>query len=140
METVPNHTDSCPKARSWSPKGYNPRGRSMYGYFSQAESQSDLRNVMFTDELRFALVKICSDDKRIRIWRKQGIRNQFQNIIEHHAFRGRSIIVWAGISLGYRTDLRIFKQGSVIAVQYRDEVLEPILRLYASGVGPTFVL
>ncbi|GFX46252.1 HTH_Tnp_Tc3_2 domain-containing protein [Trichonephila clavipes] len=25
METIPKHTDSYPKARRWSPKGYNPR-------------------------------------------------------------------------------------------------------------------
>ncbi|GFU50964.1 transposable element Tcb1 transposase [Trichonephila clavipes] len=46
---------------------------------------SDWGNVMFTDESRFALEP---DDKRIRIWRKQGTRNQPQNITEHHAFRG----------------------------------------------------
>ncbi|GFW03931.1 transposable element Tcb1 transposase [Trichonephila clavipes] len=71
---------------------------------------SDWGNVMFTDESRFALEP---DDKRIRIWRKQEIRNQSQNITEHRAFRGGSIMVWAGISLRYRTDLHIFKRGSV---------------------------
>ncbi|GFU49484.1 transposable element Tcb1 transposase [Trichonephila clavipes] len=91
----------------------------------------DWGNVMFTDESRFALEP---DDKRIRIWRKQGTRNQPQNITEHHAFRGGSIMVWAGISLGYRTDLYIFKRVSVTAVRYRDEVLEPIVRLYAAAV------
>ncbi|GFY23003.1 transposable element Tcb1 transposase [Trichonephila clavipes] len=49
-------------------------------------------------------------------------------------------MVWVGISLGYRTDLHIFKRGSVTAVRYRDEFLEPIVRLYAAAVGPTFVL
>ncbi|GFS81077.1 transposable element Tcb1 transposase [Trichonephila clavipes] len=39
-----------------------------------------------------------------------------------------------------RTDLHIFKQGSATAVRYRDEVLEPIVRLYAAAVGATFVL
>ncbi|GFV31547.1 elongation factor 2 [Trichonephila clavipes] len=98
---------------------------------------SDWGNVMFTDESRFSL---GPDDKRIRIWCKQGTRNQPRNITEHHAFRGGSIMVWAGISLGYRTDLHIFKRGSVTAVRYRDEVLEPIVRLYAAAVGPTFIL
>ncbi|GFS91056.1 transposable element Tcb1 transposase [Trichonephila clavipes] len=55
------------------------------------------------------------DDKRIRIWRKQGTRNHPQNITEHHAFRGGSIRMWAGISLGYLTELHIFKRGSVTA-------------------------
>ena len=49
-------------------------------------------------------------------------------------------MMWAEISLGYRTDLQLFKQGSVRAVRYRDEVLGPIERLYAAAVGPTFVL
>ncbi|GFW73443.1 transposable element Tcb1 transposase [Trichonephila clavipes] len=49
-------------------------------------------------------------------------------------------MVWAWISLGYRTELHIFKRGSVTAVRYRDEVLEPNVRLYAGAVGPTFVL
>ncbi|GFX88635.1 transposable element Tcb1 transposase [Trichonephila clavipes] len=43
-------------------------------------------------------------------------------------------------SIGYRTDLHIFKRGSVTAVQYRDEVLESIVKLYAAAVEPTFVL
>ncbi|GFW26758.1 transposable element Tcb1 transposase [Trichonephila clavipes] len=54
---------------------------------------------------------------------------QPQNITGHHAFRGGSIMLWAEISLGYCTDLHIFKRGSVTAVRYRDEVLEPIVRL-----------
>ncbi|GFX59246.1 transposable element Tcb1 transposase [Trichonephila clavipes] len=48
---------------------------------------SDWGNVMFAEESRFSLEP---DDKRIRIWRKQGTRNQLQNITEHHAFRGGS--------------------------------------------------
>ncbi|GFT72577.1 transposable element Tcb1 transposase [Trichonephila clavipes] len=98
---------------------------------------SDWGNGMFTDESRFALEP---NDKRIRIWRKQGTRNQPQNITEHHAFRGESIMVWTGTSLGYRTNLHIFKRGSVTAVRYRDEVLESIVRLLAAAVGSTFVL
>ncbi|GFY25640.1 transposable element Tcb1 transposase [Trichonephila clavipes] len=92
---------------------------------------------MFIDESRFAMEL---DDKCIRIWGKQGTRNQPQNITEHHAFRGGRIMVWSGISLGYRTDLHIFKRGSVTAVRYRDEVLKHIVILYAAAVGPIFVL
>ncbi|GFU34880.1 transposable element Tcb1 transposase [Trichonephila clavipes] len=49
-------------------------------------------------------------------------------------------MVWAGISQGYHTDLNIFKRGSVTTVRYRDEVPEPIGRLYAAAVGRAFVL
>ncbi|GBM84008.1 hypothetical protein AVEN_110138-1 [Araneus ventricosus] len=76
---------------------------------------SDWGNVIFTDESRFALQ---SDDKSVRVWREQGTRNRPENITEHHAFRGGSIMVWAGILLGYRTDLHIYRQGSVTAVRY----------------------
>ncbi|GFY03741.1 transposable element Tcb1 transposase [Trichonephila clavipes] len=98
---------------------------------------SDWGNVILTDESRFALEP---DDKRIRIWRKQGTCNQPQNITEHHVFRGGSIMMWEGILLGYSTDMLILKQGSVTAVRYRDEVLDHIVRLYAAAVRPTFVL
>ncbi|GFX91626.1 transposable element Tcb2 transposase [Trichonephila clavipes] len=124
--------------RVWVPLSIQSRGARLkwcreYGNWTV----SDWGNVMFIDESRFALE---SDDKRRRIWRKQGTRNQLQNITEHHAFQGGSIMVWAGISLGYRTDLHIFKRGSVTGVRYRDKVLEPIVRLYAAAAGPTFVL
>ncbi|GBM89501.1 hypothetical protein AVEN_43029-1 [Araneus ventricosus] len=49
-------------------------------------------------------------------------------------------MVLAGISLGNRTDLHIYRRGSVTAVRYRDEVLNPIVKPYASAVGPSFVL
>ena len=48
---------------------------------------------MITDEAKFTLEP---DNKRIRIWPEQGTRNQPQNITEYHAFRGGTIIVWAG--------------------------------------------
>ena len=92
---------------------------------------------MFTDESRFSLEP---DDKRMMIWRKEGTRNQPQNITELHPSRGGNVMVWSGFSKGYRTDLRIFERGSATAVPYRDEVLEPIVRLYAVAVGSTFVL
>ncbi|GFV46988.1 transposable element Tcb1 transposase [Trichonephila clavipes] len=89
---------------------------------------SDWGNVMFTDESRFALEP---DDKRIRIWRKQGTHNQSQNITEHHTFRGGKITVWVPSPL---------KWSSMTAVRYQNGVLESIMRLYAAAVGSTFVL
>ena len=68
---------------------------------------------MITDESRFSME---SNFKRIRIWREHCRRNQPQNITEHHAFRGGSIMVWAEISLEHNTTLHIFKRGSVTAV------------------------
>ncbi|GFW01613.1 transposable element Tcb1 transposase [Trichonephila clavipes] len=106
---------------AWVPRVYVPRSiqsrgaRLKWCREHRNWTVSDWDNAMFTDESRFALEP---DDKRIRIWRKQGTRNRHQNITEHHALRGGSIMVWAGISLGNRTDLHIFKLGSVTAVRY----------------------
>ena len=46
----------------------------------------------------------------------------------------------AGVSLGYRTDLHIFKRCWVTTVRYRNDVLELTVRFYAAGVRYTFVL
>ena len=98
---------------------------------------NDWGNVIFTDESKFPL---DPDDKHIKIWSGKETRNQPQNIVEHLAFRGGIIMVWARISLGYRTDLHIFNWGSMTTVRYRVGVLKPIVRLYAEAVGPYPVL
>lgn len=98
---------------------------------------SDYHIVVFTDELRFALQ---TDDKRVRVWKEEDKRNWPQNIIKHCGFWGESIIVWAGISLEYRSDHYIFRWCSVIAVRYRYEVLNSNKRLYIPAVDPAFFL
>ncbi|KFM68076.1 hypothetical protein X975_22888, partial [Stegodyphus mimosarum] len=49
-------------------------------------------------------------------------------------------MIWAGIMLDGRTLLRVFDRGSVTGVRYRDEVLEPYVRLFWGAVGPEFIL
>lgn len=44
-------------------------------------------------------------------------------------------MMWAGISVEYRSDLRNFRRD----FQYRDEVLESTGRLYAVAFGPGFI-
>ena len=39
-----------------------------------------------------------------------------------------------------RTDLYWLENGSLTAIRYRDEILEPIVRPYAGAVGPGFLL
>lgn len=85
---------------------------------------------MFTDESRFVLQP---DDKCVRAWREQGTCNRPQNITKHPAFCSESIKVWARISLGYRQD-------SVMAVWYGEEILHHIAKLHAAAVHPSFVL
>ncbi|GFY19332.1 transposable element Tcb2 transposase [Trichonephila clavipes] len=91
---------------------------------------------MFSDESRFSL---NSDSRRVTIWRERGTRFEPRNITERQHFPSRGVMVWAGIKMDGRTDLHFFDTGSVIAQRYRDEVLEPYVRLFRSAVGPDFI-
>ncbi len=48
-------------------------------------------------------------------------------------------MVWASIMLDGRIYLHVFDKGSVTGVRYRDEVLEPCIRLFRGAVGPEFI-
>ncbi|GFX36671.1 transposable element Tcb2 transposase [Trichonephila clavipes] len=48
-------------------------------------------------------------------------------------------MVWAGIMMDGRTELHFFDTGSVTVQRYRDEVLEPYVRLFRGAVSPDFI-
>lgn len=48
-------------------------------------------------------------------------------------------MVWAGIMMDGRTELHFFDTWSVTGQRYRDEVLEPYVRLFRGAVGPNFI-
>ncbi|GFS81049.1 transposable element Tcb2 transposase [Trichonephila clavipes] len=48
-------------------------------------------------------------------------------------------MVWAGNMLNGRTDLPFFDTGFVTAQIYKDDVLEPYVRLFRGVVGPDFI-
>ncbi|GFW17998.1 transposable element Tcb2 transposase [Trichonephila clavipes] len=91
---------------------------------------------MLSDESRFSL---SSDSRRLTIWREHGTRLEPRNITERHHFPSRGVMVWAGIMMDGRTGLHFFDTGSVTAQRYRDEVLEPYVRLLRGAVGPDFI-
>ncbi|GBN24447.1 hypothetical protein AVEN_124400-1 [Araneus ventricosus] len=39
-----------------------------------------------------------------------------------------------------RTPLHVFERGTVTGVRYRDEILEPYVRLFRGAGGPKFIL
>lgn len=49
-------------------------------------------------------------------------------------------MVWSGIMLDGRTPLHVFERGSVTGVRYRDEILEPYVRLSRGAVVLEFIL
>ena len=94
-------------------------------------------SVLFTDESRFT---VESDSGRLLIWREENTNYHPVNIVERHSYRGGGILVWAGISIGGRTDLHVFQGGTVTGVRYRDEILDQYVRPYAGAIGKDFLL
>ncbi|GBL94925.1 Transposable element Tcb2 transposase [Araneus ventricosus] len=94
-------------------------------------------SVLFKDESRFTLE---SDSGRLLIRREQRTRYHQSNTLERRSYRSGGIMVWAGISLGGHTDLHVFHGETLTGVRYRDEILDPYVRPYASAIGNDFSL
>ncbi|KAJ8889425.1 hypothetical protein PR048_008924 [Dryococelus australis] len=76
-------------------------GRIAYHEWGHAE----WRIVLFTDETRITLQP---ESHRPRVWRCKGSCARLQHVQEVHAFHGGSVMFWAGIMLGWRTQLMPF--------------------------------
>ena len=57
------------------------------------------------------------------------------NIVEHDRFGGGSIVFWCGICYDRRTELYRVDRGSLTALRYRDEILDPIVRPFLGAMG-----
>ncbi|GFU06296.1 transposable element Tcb2 transposase [Trichonephila clavipes] len=82
--------------------------------------------VLFPDESRFST---NSDSRQVFIWRESGTR--FVEDVEF-LFGG------GGIMLDGRAPLHLFEVGSVTAQRYKDEVLEPHMRLFQGAIAQDF--
>lgn len=94
------------------------------------------RNCLFTDETRLALVP---DNNRLRVWRVPGRPSRLRYPSPRAQQHGGSIMFWAGVSHGFRTDLIPF-QETMTANSYLTEVLQPIVRPLAQRHGENFML
>lgn len=92
--------------------------------------------VLFTDESRFGL---HPDSRRVRVWRETGLEAVLENVREVHSYRGGTVMVWAGIRLGGRTNL-ILLENFLTAQRYMEEILRPVVLPQATVVGPRFIL
>ncbi|GFV23883.1 transposable element Tcb1 transposase [Trichonephila clavipes] len=117
METIPNHTDSCSKAIGGRPRVTTPVEDLYIAIVAKRNRRATSTRV--TSMVTASIAPKHHRTSRIPRRKHYGVGKDFFRI---------------------RTDLHIFKRDSVMAVWYRDEVLEPIMRLYAAAVGPTFVL
>lgn len=94
------------------------------------------RRVLFTDESRFCVNFV---DGRQKMWRYRGERYNPTNFTETVAYGGGSVMVWGGISLGARTELVFIENGSLTALRYISEILEPHVMPFAPFIGDDFV-
>ncbi|UYV74889.1 hypothetical protein LAZ67_12001692 [Cordylochernes scorpioides] len=102
-----------------------------------AWNPDEWRRVMFTDESRFSL---NSDPRGVFVWREKGTRNNPRNMVERDPYRSQGFMVWAGIFLGGRTALHIFRQGTLTGQRYRDEILAAYVMPQALEMGENFLL
>ncbi|GBN95822.1 Transposable element Tcb2 transposase [Araneus ventricosus] len=100
-------------------------------------SMDQWATVLFTDESRFSL---NTDSRRTFIWREPGTRYLLSNVREIDHYGGGCLMVLAGIMLDGRTPLHVFERGTVTGVRFRDEILEPYVRIFRGAVGPKLIL
>ncbi|GFU66741.1 transposable element Tcb2 transposase [Trichonephila clavipes] len=80
------------------------------------------------------------DNRRIFIWRDRGSRINPAFVHESVRFGGGGVVLYGGISIDGRIDLYIIRDGPLTARRYRDEILRPIVVLYAAAIGDDFIL
>ncbi|GFW56491.1 transposable element Tc3 transposase [Trichonephila clavipes] len=79
-----------------------------------------------------------SDSHRTLIWREPGTRYHQENTIKRHHYGNAGWLVWGGIILGSRTDLRVQSVTKTSHI-YRDVILEQHVRLFRGAMGIEFL-
>ncbi|GFV28975.1 transposable element Tcb2 transposase [Trichonephila clavipes] len=80
------------------------------------------------------------DNRHIFIWRDRGSRNNPAFVHESVTFGVGGVLVYGGISIDGRTDLYIIQDGPLTTHRYRDEILRPVVVLYAAAIGDGIIL
>ncbi|GFU47916.1 transposable element Tc1 transposase [Trichonephila clavipes] len=94
-----------------------------------------MEQCFFSDESRFS---VHPDNRSIFLWRDSGSSPAF--VHESVRFDGGGVLVYGGISIGWRTYLYIIRDVPLTARRYRLEILRPIVVLYAAAIGDDFIL
>ena len=91
-----------------------------FSHFTQ-DWDSEWQQILFTDESRFCLF---SNDRRSRVYRTEGERFHRDCVFEFDRFQSKGIMVWAGISYNFKTDL-VFVDGSLSSNSYIEQIIRP---------------
>lgn len=100
-------------------------------------SMDNWKTVLFTDETK---VKFLSDDRRVRVWRREGERFSEPCVHGTDRFGGPSVMLWGEISLQGKTELVILDEGTVTAASDVKRVIRPHVIPFAQRIGENFGL
>ena len=78
------------------------------------------------------------NDGRIRVWRRRGERFHPQFAVAHNRWGAGPVMIWAGISSEYRTDLHVV-QGNVNGQHYLNNMDTSIVVPLATRQNPNFL-
>ncbi|RVE47556.1 hypothetical protein evm_007815 [Chilo suppressalis] len=79
------------------------------------------------------------DTRRIRHWRTPGRQQRLKSCQEVHPYSGGTIMVWAGIWIGGRTEL-IWIRGNLNAQIYAETIVSDVIVPLQVQIGPLFQL
>ncbi|UYV63904.1 hypothetical protein LAZ67_2005924 [Cordylochernes scorpioides] len=89
---------------------------------------ADWGRIVFSDESRFLL---CPNDRRKRVWRRPGQREDPGLTVEHHTGPQQGVMVWGAISFDSRSPLVVIP-GTLTAQRYVYDILRPVLLPFLS--------
>ncbi|KAK7109583.1 hypothetical protein V1264_013599 [Littorina saxatilis] len=107
--------------------------RLQWGHQHLNWNQRQWRDILFTDESRYC---ISHADGRIRVWRRRNQRYAANNILQHNAWGGPSVMIWGGIGLNRLVGPVVFqgigpgRGNGVNAQRYINQVLGPTVVPY----------
>ncbi|GFX40799.1 transposable element Tcb2 transposase [Trichonephila clavipes] len=120
------------------------RHRNMNATLLQQHLRSATGTTVSTQTVRNRLhgsrFSVHPDNRRIFIWWDRGSRNIPAFVHESVRFGGGGVLLYGVISIDWRTDLYIIRDGPLTARRYRDEILRPIVVPYAAAIGDDFIL
>lgn len=114
----------------------NRRARLQWAREHRNWAEEQWRFVCFSDESRFGM---RPDTRRIRHWRTSGRQQRIKSCLEVHPYSGGTIMVWAGIWIGGRTEL-IWIRGNLNAQIYAETIVSDVIVPLQAQIGPSFQL
>lgn len=115
---------------------HNRRARLQWARVHRDWEEEEWRYVCFSDESRFGM---RPDTRRTRVWRTSGRQERLKFCQEVHPYGGGTIMVWAGIWIGGRTDL-IWIRGNLNAQIYAEQIVSDVIIPLRARMGDSFQL